>query len=350
MNTVEVKTTSGYRVQIGPGLLGKCGRYILSVHTPCPLVLVTDQHVDSLYASQVTSCLERSGFQVRKFVLPSGEGAKTLENYGHLLQFLAQVGLTRSDLIVTLGGGVVGDLGGFAAATYQRGTAFIQLPTTLLAQVDASVGGKTAVDLPQGKNLAGAFWQPKLVLCDTQCLNSLPRDVWADGAAEAVKSAMIADAGLLEDIAQGALETQPEMVITRCVQIKAAAVEKDEQDHGERQKLNFGHTAAHGIERWSGYSIPHGRAVAIGMAVITRACVQRGLASETVWQALKKALDRLDLPKDCPAPARELAEAAAVDKKRQGGQVTLVLPERIGECRLVPTDLAALEQFFQDGF
>lgn len=349
MNTVEVKTIPGYRVLIGPGLLEECGRYIQAVHTPCPLALVTDQQVDDRYAPQVTACLEKAGFQVKKFVLPSGEGAKTLENYGRLLHFLAQAKLGRSDLIVTLGGGVVGDLGGFAAATYQRGMAFIQLPTTLLAQVDASVGGKTAVDLPQGKNLVGAFWQPKFVLCDTQCLTSLPRDVWADGAAEAVKSAMIADAQLLENITQGALETQPEAVIARCVQIKADIVAKDEQDHGERQKLNFGHTVAHGIERWSGYRIPHGRAVAIGMAVVTRACVQRGLVSETVWHALEKALDRLELPKDCPAPAKDLAGAAAVDKKRQGDQVTLVLPKQVGMCRLVSIDLAALESFFQDG-
>lgn len=349
MKVVEVKTAPGYQVLIGPGLLAQCGRQISKVHPACTAALVTDDKVDGLYAETVVRSLEQAGFRVVKFVLPNGESAKNLENYGRLLSFLAQEQVTRSDLIVTLGGGVVGDLAGFAAASYQRGMAFVQLATTLLAQVDASVGGKTAVDLPEGKNLVGAFWQPKLVLCDTQCLSTLSQEVKADGLGETVKYAMIADRTILDLLAQGGLEREPEEIIARCIQIKADTVAADERDVGERQKLNFGHTVAHGVERWSNYSISHGHAVAMGMAVVTRACVRRGLVSEETWRELERAMDRCGLPKQCPVDAAQLAQAAAADKKRRGGQVTLVLPKQVGECELVPMALTELEGLFRDG-
>lgn len=349
MKVVEVKTAPGYQVLIGPDLLSQCGWRICKVHRPCTAALVTDDVVDGLYAETVTYSLEEAGFRVVKFVLPHGEQSKNLEQYGRLLSFLAQEQVTRSDLIVALGGGVVGDLAGFAAATYLRGMDFVQLATTLLAQVDSSVGGKTAVDLPEGKNLVGAFWQPRMVLCDTRCLDTLSQEIRADGLGETVKYGMIADRGLLQRLAQGGLEREPEEIIARCIQIKADTVKADERDVGERQKLNFGHTVAHGVERWSNYSISHGHAVAIGMAVVTRSSVRRGLTGPETWQELKQAMDRCGLPTQCPVPARELAQAAAADKKRRGGQVTLVLPRTVGECELVPTPLEQLEEIFQDG-
>ncbi|MBQ8851904.1 MAG: 3-dehydroquinate synthase, partial [Oscillibacter sp.] len=237
---------------------------------------------------------------------------------------------------------------GFAAATYLRGVDFVQFPTTLLAQVDSSVGGKTAVDLPQGKNLVGAFWQPRLVLCDTQCLSTLAPEVRADGLAEAVKYGMIADANLLEQLC-GDWSGCAEDVIARCIELKALAVEADERDFGERQKLNFGHTAGHAIERHSNFTITHGHAVAIGMAVVTRACVKRGMVAQETLDALEQALAYNNLPTQCPVTADILAEGAGADKKRRGSGITLVLPEEVGKCTLVPFQLSELEAFYQDG-
>lgn len=349
MKTVQVTTAPAYSVLIGAGLLEQCGTRIAAVHKPCTAAIVTDSLVDTLYAQTVTDSLTAAGFQVVKFVFPNGEQSKTLDTYGHLLAFLSDNGITRSDLIVALGGGVVGDLAGFAAATYLRGMEFVQLATTLLAQIDSSVGGKTAVDLPQGKNLVGAFWQPRLVLCDTKCLDTLAPEVLADGLSEAIKYGMIADEALLHQLCGSWMEDHAEDVIARCIELKALAVEADERDFGERQKLNFGHTAGHSVEKHSNFTITHGHAVAIGMAVVTRACVKRGMVSLETLTALEQALAYNHLPDQCPVSAQILAEGAASDKKRRGSSITLVLPETVGKCVLAPFQLSELEAFFQDG-
>lgn len=349
VKTVEVKTAPGYEVRIGSGLLSRCGEHIAQVHPPCLAALVTDSFVDMIYSAAVTRSLEGAGFRVVKFVLPAGERSKSLETYAALLSFLAEHGVTRSDLIVALGGGVTGDLAGFAAATFLRGMDFVQLPTTLLAQVDSSVGGKTAVDLPQGKNLVGAFWQPRLVLCDVKCLATLSRDALADGLGETVKYGMIADAAILDALRTGGLARDAEGIIARCVQIKADVVAADERDNGPRQLLNFGHTAGHAMEKDSDFTLTHGRAVAMGMALMTRACVKRGLTPPETWTALEDALVKNNLPTGCTLTAQALAEGALADKKRRGDTITLVLPERAGRCVLVPTPTGELESFFRDG-
>lgn len=349
MKIVEVKTAPTYQVLIGNGLLAQCGQHIAHVHPSCTAAIITDSKVDVLYAQVVTDSLEQAGFRVVKYVFPHGEASKTLAQYGQILAFLAENHITRSDLIVALGGGVPGDMAGFAAATYLRGMEFVQLATTLLAQIDSSVGGKTAVDLPQGKNLVGAFWQPRLVLCDPTCLDTLEENVRADGLAEAIKYGMIADPSLLEALCGDGLERAPEEVIARCIQIKADVVQADERDNGERQKLNFGHTAGHAIEKHSNFSITHGHAVAMGMALITRACVKRGMVSQQTWDTLKQALIKNNLPLDCGTTAQVLADGAASDKKRRGGRITLVLPRQVGLCDLVPYSVDELEAFFADG-
>lgn len=349
MRTVEVKTSPAYEVRIGSGLLSQCGVHIAQVHAPCTAALVTDSKVDLFYAPGVIHSLEQAGFQVVKFVFPAGEQSKNLETYAALLAFLVEQELTRSDLIVALGGGVVGDLAGFAAATYLRGMDYVQLPTTLLAQVDSSVGGKTAVDLPQGKNMTGAFWQPRLVLCDTKCLVTLPSDVLADGLAEAVKYGMIADQELLRLLRENGIASDPEGIIARCVQIKADVVAADERDNGARQLLNFGHTAGHAMEKHSRFAITHGHAVAMGMMVVTRACVKRGLVSPEVQESLEDALAQNGLPVSCDLNADILALEAVSDKKRRGDIITLILPKRLGECVLSHIPLSDLECFFRDG-
>ena len=349
MKIVEVTTAPAYSVLIGSGLLAQAGERIAAVHKPCAAALVTDDRVDALYADTVTRSLTAAGFHVVKFVFPNGEQSKTLETYSSLLSFLCDNGISRSDLIVALGGGVVGDLAGFAAATYLRGMEFVQIATTLLAQIDSSVGGKTAVDLPQGKNLVGAFWQPRLVLCDPDCLATLKPEVKADGLAEAIKYGMIADANLLHRLCRGDLDTHADEIIARCIALKAQVVEADERDFGERQKLNFGHTAGHSIEKNSNFSITHGHGVAIGMAVVTRACVRRGLTPAETWTELEAALLQHGLPTQSPVSAEVLAEGAFSDKKRRGGSITLVLPVEVGVCSLVPFQLEELKDFFQDG-
>ena len=350
MKIVDVNTAPAYQVVIASGLLEQCGSYISRIHSPCTAAVITDSRVDELYAPTVVHSLTQAGYRVVKYVFPHGESSKNLEQYSRILAFLAENEVTRSDLIVALGGGVTGDMAGFAAATYQRGMRFVQLATTLLAQIDSSVGGKTAIDLPQGKNLVGAFWQPGLVLCDTDCLSTLPSEVLADGLAEAVKYGMIADKNLLEQLCSPWMEYHAEDVIARCIQIKAAAVEADERDNGERQKLNFGHTAGHAIERHSNFTITHGHAVAMGMAVVTRACAKRGMVAQDTLDALEKALAYNGLPDRCPCSAAVLAQGAGADKKRRGSTITLVLPEEAGKCSLAPFQLSELEHFFQDGF
>lgn len=349
MRTVEVKTAPAYEVRIGSGLLSQCGRHIIQIHAPCTAALVTDSYVDLLYAATVSRSLEEAGFQVVKFVFPAGERSKNLETYSSLLSFLSEQEVTRSDLIVALGGGVVGDLAGFAAATYLRGMDFVQLPTTLLAQIDSSVGGKTAVDLPQGKNLAGAFWQPRLVLCDIKCLASLSAEVLSDGLAEAIKYGMIADKELLRRLRENGNGADPEGIITRCIQIKADVVASDERDNGTRQLLNFGHTAAHAMEKHSNFALTHGRAVAMGMAVITRSCVRQGLVTPEVQEILEDTLTKNGLPVSCDFSALVLAQGAAADKKRRGDAITLVIPKQLGECVLSPVPISELESFFQCG-
>ncbi len=260
-----------------------------------------------------------------------------------LLNFLARNKLTRTDLIVALGGGVVGDLAGFAAASYLRGIRFIQVPTTLLAAVDSSVGGKTAIDLPAGKNLAGAFCQPSLVLCDTDTLNSLPPDIFRDGCAEVIKYGVLYDPALFAHLEEKGLAFDREAVITRCVEWKRDVVMEDEFDTGARMKLNLGHTIGHGVEARSHFGISHGKAVAIGMAIVSRAshCSDNG--------KILGILHKFGLPVSTQYTAEDLYTYTLSDKKRTGGTVNLILPRSIGRCDIVPTPVENLKSFIQAG-
>ncbi|MEI6579117.1 MAG: 3-dehydroquinate synthase, partial [Eubacteriales bacterium] len=269
MQSVKVSCTQkSYDVLIGSRMLKNAGDILRDYFSPCSVVIVTDDNVDALYGETVQYSLTCSGFNTSKFVFKHGEHSKNLSVYAKALEFMAQNSLTRSDMVVALGGGVTGDLAGFAAASYLRGVRFVQMPTTLLAAVDSSVGGKTGVNLDAGKNLAGAFWQPSLVLCDCDTLNTLPDDILADGIAEAIKYGMIRDKELFEMLEFGDCISNPEACVARCVTIKGNIVAKDEFDNGERQLLNFGHTLAHSIEKLSDYKISHGHAVAIGMVIV----------------------------------------------------------------------------------
>lgn len=349
MNTVTVNASKTYDIRIGSGILADCGEEIIKLHPKCKAALITDSTVDPLYSKKVSDSLSSVGFEVVKHVFKSGESSKNLTTYGNILEFLAENALTRTDIIIALGGGVTGDMAGFAAATYLRGIAFVQIPTTFLAMIDSSVGGKTAVNLAAGKNLVGTFYQPDLVLCDTDTLSSLPEDVFADGTAEAIKYGVIYDESLFELIAKNDIHSNLQKIITGCVEIKAKIVSKDERDNGLRQILNFGHTIGHAIEKCSGYEITHGHAVAIGMAMISRSACKAGLFSENCREAVLSALRKHNLPENCSFSTESLAEKALSDKKRRGSEITLIIPEKIGTCKLHKMDVKNLKAFIEEG-
>ena len=328
-------------VLIGRGLLDEAGERLAEVIKPCRTVVVSDEHVAPLYGRQVAESLEEAGFSSSLVVLPAGESTKCGTQYMALLESFAQSGLTRSDLVVALGGGVIGDLAGFAAATYLRGIAVAQIPTTLLAAVDSSVGGKTAIDLSAGKNLVGAFHLPIRVLCDPTTLSTLPPEQMAVGMAESIKYGVLFDEALFEMLAQGTPCDLTE-TITRCVAHKQAVVARDFTDKGERQLLNLGHTFGHAIEACSGYAILHGEAVAIGMRMAARAAVLLGVAEDDITDPLTQALVAANLPIATTYTAAELTASALHDKKRAGGTIQLVLPVRMGKCILHPLPVARL--------
>lgn len=349
VQTLSVHTTPAYAVTVGAGLLPTVGARVRDAVGACRIAVIADSAVAPLYLDTVCTSLRAAGFAVCSHVFPAGETHKNLATLSELLEFLAASQLTRADCVAALGGGVTGDMAGFAAACYLRGIRYVQLPTTLLAAVDSSVGGKTAVDLAAGKNLAGAFLQPAAVLCDTDCLKTLSPAVFADGAAEAIKTGVLAGEELFSLFEAGALRTDPAAVIARCIAYKAGVVERDEREQGERKLLNLGHTVAHAIEKCSAYAIPHGHAVAAGLAIISRACVSLGWAEEAVSTRIIACLAQHDLLTATDYPAPELAAAALADKKRAGDFITLVLPQRIGGCTLKKVPVTELEPIIAAG-
>lgn len=344
MKTVKVNACKPYEVNIGRGLLEHAGGWLAALTSARVAALISDDMVDGLYGEPAEQSLIKAGFRVVRMRFPHGEHSKTLETYGHILDFLAENQLTRSDTVVALGGGVVGDMAGFAAATYLRGINVVQIPTTLLAMVDSSVGGKTGVDLRAGKNLVGAFHQPIGVLCDPNVLATLPTETFADGAAEAVKYGVLCDEGLFDTLATGKYLCQLEDIIERCVSIKAEVCEGDECDRGKRQLLNLGHTLGHAIERCSDYAMPHGHAVAVGMVYAMRIAIRLGLCDAGCEPRLIAALRNNNLPIEAEYPMETLARVARNDKKRAGDILTFVLPRSIGRCELCPVPVERLPE------
>jgi len=349
MKSVTVNASKEYDVWIGNGLLSQAGEKIMAACGGETAALVTDDIVDKLYGDTIERSLKAAGYATAaRFVFPHGEQSKTMETYASLLNVLAEANLIRSDVIVALGGGVTGDMAGFAAATYLRGVHFAQIPTSLLAMVDSSVGGKTAVNLSAGKNQAGAFYQPDIVLCDIDTLQTLPAEVFRDGCAEIIKHSIIVSAELFSMLTQP-LKPQMEEIITRNVTIKRDIVAMDERDTGIRQILNFGHTIGHGIEKHSGYKVPHGKAVASGIAIASRGAWRMGFCDEECHTEIVDMLKRFGLPYETGIGPERLIEAALSDKKRSGKQITEVIPERIGKCVLHSFSLEELEDFIKLG-
>lgn len=349
MSTIHVAASREYDVVIERGCLDSLGVRAVEIVKGRRAVVIADSNVAPLCLGRAYRSLCAAGFDCHSFSFPAGEESKSARTYLTILNFLAEKQLTRADVIVALGGGVTGDLAGFAAATYLRGVALIQIPTTLLACVDSSVGGKTAIDLPAGKNLAGAFYQPHLVLCDPDLLSTLPEPVFADGCAEVIKYSMLGSRELLERLLTAPVADQLEYVIAKCVEMKRDIVEGDEFDTGRRQLLNLGHTFAHSIEKLSDYQISHGSAVAMGMVLITRAAVKKGICPQTCLNALLALLEKCSLPCECSYSAAELARAALSDKKRAGGSITLAVPVELGSAELLSSPVEELEDWARAG-
>jgi 3-dehydroquinate synthase len=334
-------------ITIRSGALRDAGALISEIIPPGTAAIIADDNVMPLYGETLESALAGAGWTVVRRAFPHGEANKTVETYASIVNFLAENGLTRTDAVVALGGGVTGDMAGFAAATYLRGVKLVQVPTTLLACVDSSVGGKTAVDLPAGKNLLGAFYQPHAVLIDPLTLSTLPDAIFRDGMAEVIKHGAIRDADLFNHLPY--VRENLDAVIARNVAIKKSVVELDERDTGIRQILNFGHTFGHAIEKLSNYEISHGSAVAMGMAVMARACAKRGLCAAEARDELIRMIQAFALPTECPYGAEEMFSAMLLDKKRAGDKITLVVLREIGRCELFPTTLSDARAFLEEG-
>ncbi|MEG6522460.1 3-dehydroquinate synthase [Desulfotomaculum sp. 1211_IL3151] len=349
MKLVTVNASKSYEIIIEQGILAKAGQETAKRISACTAAIVTDNIVDSLYSDVVCKSLQETGFSVCKFVFTHGEASKNLTVFGQILEFFAQKQLTKSDLVVALGGGVIGDIAGFAASVYLRGIRFMQIPTTYLAAIDSSVGGKTAIDLAAGKNLAGTFYQPSLVLCDPDSFATLPEKVFADGTAEAIKYGVLAAPKLFDKLAQGQAQLDLVNIIEQCVKIKRDLVMRDEFDNGDRQLLNFGHTIGHAIEHCSGYRITHGHAVAMGMVTISKAAWRLGLSAQDCSEPIKAALLANNLPFSSPFTAEQLALAALLDKKRRLDNITLVIPIKIGQCVLHKIPVSSLYYFINQG-
>ena len=349
MKTVSVHASRSYEIRIGRGLLQGAGEQIRAVTDAKKVMLVSDDAVWPLYGGAVRRSLETAGLTVCSFVFPHGESSKCACTYLELLDALCAQQLTRKDAIAALGGGVAGDLAGFAASTYLRGIGFIQIPTTLLAMVDSSVGGKTAIDLPAGKNLAGTFYQPWLVLCDPDCLTTLPEDIFRDGCAEVIKYAVLGNAPFFDDLRAGSAHAQLEHIIETCVTMKRDIVAQDEFDRGQRQLLNLGHTFGHGIEACSGFAVSHGSAVAIGMAMIVRSAAQLDLCTAGTRDAVLALLRQYGLPVDCAYPVEQMLGTILHDKKASGGSINLIVPTAIGSCEIRKTPASEISDWLRAG-
>ena len=349
MKTVTVSASRRYDILIECGLLRRAGKLVRSVTNAGTVMLVSDDSVWPLYGETVQKSLVDAGFSVCRFAFPHGESSKCAKTYLALLDALCENQLTRADAALALGGGVVGDLTGFAASTYLRGIGFIQIPTTLLAMVDSSVGGKTAVNLASGKNQVGCFYQPSLVLCDPDTLRTLPPEEYRNGCAEVIKYAVLRSEPFFDALRAEPVSAQVEHVIATCVGMKRDLVAADEFDRGSRQLLNLGHSFGHAVEKCSDYAVPHGCGVAIGMAIIARAAAKRGICTDDTCAQILALLRQYGLPTETAFTRDALTDAAHSDKKIADGKLHLIVPERIGRCRIETIPAVDIPAWLADG-
>lgn len=347
MKKVEVKTGRKYDILIEHGIIKKSGEYIRPLTRAVRAVIVSDSNVAPIYADTVKDSLEKNGFETSVFVFEAGEERKRLSTIEKMYSFFFENNITRTDIVVALGGGVTGDMAGFASASYLRGIDFVQIPTTLLSQVDSSVGGKTGVDLPTGKNLVGAFWQPILVLIDPDTLNTLPKTFFNDGLGEVIKYGCIRSKSLFERLEKENAADFIDDIIFECVSIKRDVVENDERDTGERAILNFGHTFGHALEKLNNYAvITHGEAVGIGSFIITDITEKKGITKSGSAERIKNLLEKYGLPTETKFSLSDIVSATRGDKKSSGKSISFIFLSDIGECFINKIQISDMKGFF----
>jgi len=356
MEKITVNASKDYDILIDNGILERSGEFIsealgkdAAMRRDTCIVIVSDDNVFPLYGEKLKASLLKEGYRTLEFVFPHGEKSKSLKTYAELMEYMCDNHVKRSDVIAALGGGVVGDLAGFAAGTYQRGIDFVQIPTSLLADVDSSVGGKTAVDLTGGKNQAGVFYQPRLVICDIDTLSTLPEEEYGCGCGEIIKYAMLESEEFFDELLEKPVKEQYVHVISTCVKMKRSYVENDEFDRGLRMKLNLGHTFGHAVEACSGYGTLHGQAVAMGMAAVTKAAVEMGLCSKETLDRLTELLEAYSLPTEIPYDVESMYRTMLVDKKNNGAVTSLIVPVSIGNCKIMKVSTDKLKDWLIEG-
>ncbi|MBQ8731953.1 MAG: 3-dehydroquinate synthase [Oscillospiraceae bacterium] len=347
MKEIVVKASRQYSVLIENGIFSRAGALCREVLRGNRVCVVSDSNVAPLYGARLEQSLREAGFDPVSYTIPAGEESKNPGQLVALAEFLAEREFTRSDGLIALGGGVTGDLTGLCASLFLRGVGCVQIPTSVLAAVDSSVGGKTAVNLRAGKNLFGSFFQPRRVICDPELFQTLPPEIVADGFAEIVKYGMLADTGLFKRLEERCEDM--ELIVAECVEYKRQIVMEDEFDTGRRKLLNLGHTVGHAIEAASDFRISHGSAVAMGMVAVTCYAAKAGLCAADLPKRLTDLLESYRLPVTCPFSAEELIRSALHDKKREGDRIDLVIPREIGNCEIYPIPVSEMAVVLKEG-
>lgn len=332
---------------IEQGLLDKTGELILSQTNAQRAMVVSDENVFRLYGERLLNALSEAGIIAESIVFPAGENSKCLQNFEKILFKLSEENFSRSDALIALGGGVIGDLGGFAASCFKRGMTLIQIPASLLAMVDSSLGGKTGVNLQRAKNQIGSFYEPVLTICDTDLLRSLPEREFKCGMGEIIKYAVLFDRELFYTLLRGNFDLS--QVIEKCAQYKTSIVKEDKFDRGRRQLLNLGHTVGHAIEVLSDFEISHGESVTTGLCVITRAAVEKGICGKETLTELSEMLNKYGLTEYTGFSVNDVYDVVLKDKKISGNELTLIVPERIGKCQMIKIQLTQLKDFLKAG-
>lgn len=354
MNTISVDLTSdSYQIYVGHHLLAQAGDLIRSHTSGSKILLVTHPDLNKFFGTELLTSLESAGYSVTTAMVPAGEHAKSFESYQQLVGILAEHRFTREDIVVALGGGVIGDLAGFVAATYMRGCALIHIPTSFLAMIDSSIGGKTAIDLPFGKNLVGAFYNPRAVIVDLELLNSIPAPLFQDSCGELIKYGVLSGQDLFNKISLARNPVQVidvprrQELIQACIEIKKSIVEADFKEAGSRKLLNLGHTLGHAIETLSNFELGHGSCVAAGTAMTAKACFKLGLCSSKDAKGIAELTQSYELPTSTSFTVEELYSAALHDKKSHADSIDVALIYGIGDVRIERKSFAELKQLIE---
>ena len=349
---IDINTDRNYQITLKEGILHQIGLEIMQRHTSGKICIISDKNSNKYWGTTLRSALEGTGFELHSLVFPPGERTKSFKNLEEIINYLAKHRFSKSDFLIALGGGVIGDLTGFAASIYMRGIKFYNIPTTLLSAVDSSVGGKTAVNLITGKNMAGSFWQPSGVFFDINTLSTLPKDQMQNGLGEVIKAGVIMDESiisLMENHWPDRLTEITEELIYKSINVKKEIVQQDEREKGPRQTLNLGHTIGHAVENLSRYKIPHGQAVSMGLMIMAKTAERMGWSHGSMSYRLEHLYQRYSIDVKCPFKAKSISKEILADKKRRGDTITLAVPLKIGHCTLRNVNISEVQELLEKG-